>query len=424
MFSSEAISSDMRRSGGFLHSDPKNQSNSKHVSAVGEFWKSREFMGSDFNQYPNQHHQNQGGLARYRSAPSSFLAALLDSTTDNSSSGDESEAFFSALMDGPGDPNQKSNENQMQFPMKQEVGSDLEKEARSGERLPNGQMAGYGSVVNGGGGAVVGSYSVGNGNRNNSSNLIRQSSSPAGFFNGFGVMGEVGNYRVHNHAEAGSSAGGLSNHMNYSSCPSSSSMFMPSIPETENESFGRRNPENGRLRNGNTANGGEYEPEPSLHQDSWNEAPFSNSLKRDRDGHPKMYSNFNGLDDPNGETRKKSHGLVHHLSLPRTSSEMAAAENYLQFGQDTTARCQVRAKRGCATHPRSIAERVRRTRISEKMKKLQDLFPNMDKQTNTAEMLELAVEHIKNLQKQVQTLTDTKAKCVCSSKPQQTSPTT
>ncbi|KAL0289980.1 UNVERIFIED_CONTAM: Transcription factor [Sesamum calycinum] len=102
--------------------------------------------------------------------------------------------------------------------------------------------------------------------------------------------------------------------------------------------------------------------------------------------------------------------LVHHLSLPRTTSEMVAAENYLQFSQDMTARCQVRAKRGCATHPRSIAERVRRTRISENMKKLQDLFPNMDKQTNTAEMLELAVEYIKNLQKQVQTLTDTRAK--------------
>ncbi|KAL0339100.1 UNVERIFIED_CONTAM: Transcription factor [Sesamum angustifolium] len=415
MFSSEAISADMRKSGGFLHSDPRNQSNFKHVSALGEFSKSREFMGSEFYQYQNQHHQNQGGLARYRSAPSSFLAALLDSTTDNSSSGDESDAFFSALMDGPGDPNQKNNENQMQFPMKQEVGSDLEAEPRSGE---NGQMAGYG-----GGGAVVGSYSVGNGNRSNCSNLVRQSSSPAGFFNGFGVMGEVGNYRVHNQAEAGSSASGLSNHMNYSSCPSSSSMFMPSIPETENESIGRHSTENGRLRNGNSANGGEYEHEPSLHHYSWNEPSFSNSLKRDRDGHPKMYSNFSGLEDPNGETRKKSPGY-HHLSLPRTTSELVAAENYLQFGQDTKARCQVRAKRGCATHPRSIAERVRRTRISEKMKKLQDLFPNMDKQTNTAEMLELAVEYIKNLQKQVQTLTETRAKCVCSSKPQQTSHTT
>ncbi|XAR57482.1 hypothetical protein NMG60_11025642 [Bertholletia excelsa] len=41
--------------------------------------------------------------------------------------------------------------------------------------------------------------------------------------------------------------------------------------------------------------------------------------------------------------------------------------------------CRVRAKRGCATHPRSIAERVRRTRISDRLRKLQELVPNMDK---------------------------------------------
>jgi hypothetical protein len=41
--------------------------------------------------------------------------------------------------------------------------------------------------------------------------------------------------------------------------------------------------------------------------------------------------------------------------------------------------CRVRAKRGCATHPRSIAERVRRTRISDRIRRLQELVPNMDK---------------------------------------------
>lgn len=46
------------------------------------------------------------------------------------------------------------------------------------------------------------------------------------------------------------------------------------------------------------------------------------------------------------------------MSLPRTSAEMAVVENYLQFQQETTVPCQVRAKRGFATHPRSIAERV------------------------------------------------------------------
>lgn len=57
------------------------------------------------------------------------------------------------------------------------------------------------------------------------------------------------------------------------------------------------------------------------------------------------------------------------------------------------------------------------------MKKLQDLFPNMDKQANTADMLDLAVESIKDIQKEVQTLNEIRAKCTCSSKRIQTSPT-
>lgn len=50
-------------------------------------------------------------------------------------------------------------------------------------------------------------------------------------------------------------------------------------------------------------------------------------------------------------------GLSHQLSLPKTSSEIAAIEKFLQF-QDSVP-CKIRAKRGCATHPRSIAERVK-----------------------------------------------------------------
>lgn len=193
MFSSEAISRDMSRNSSFFLSNPDSQNNFKHE---GELLKSRDFMGSDLfsNQTQVQQLQQQQsnqacGLARYRSAPSSFLAALLDSNADNSSRGDDSEALFSALMDGPRDLGHKSNNdgNPMQYHLKQELGVELE--PRPGD---NGQM-GYETAVSGGGGSVVGSYSVGmetqvnlginNGNRN-SPNLVRQSSSPAGFFNG------------------------------------------------------------------------------------------------------------------------------------------------------------------------------------------------------------------------------------------------
>lgn len=83
---------------------------------------------------------------------------------------------------------------------------------------------------------------------------------------------------------------------------------------------------------------------------------------------------------------------------------------------EDTVPCRVRAKRGCATHPRSIAERVRRTRISDRIRKLQELVPNMEKQTNTADMLDEAVEYVKNLQKQIQELTEQQKRCKCTTK--------
>uniref|UniRef100_A0A0D3F7B4 BHLH domain-containing protein n=1 Tax=Oryza barthii TaxID=65489 RepID=A0A0D3F7B4_9ORYZ len=96
--------------------------------------------------------------------------------------------------------------------------------------------------------------------------------------------------------------------------------------------------------------------------------------------------------------------------------EMAGMDRYLQLQHDQVP-FKVRAKRGCATHPRSIAERERRTRISEKLRKLQELVPNMDKQTSTADMLDLAVEHIKGLQSQLQALKHEQEKCTCCSRP-------
>ncbi|XP_042463045.1 transcription factor bHLH128-like isoform X3 [Zingiber officinale] len=78
--------------------------------------------------------------------------------------------------------------------------------------------------------------------------------------------------------------------------------------------------------------------------------------------------------------------------------------------------CKVRAKRGCATHPRSIAERERRNRISKRLHKLQGLVPSMDKQTSTSDMLELAIQYIKELRSQVQKLKQERADCTCTSK--------
>lgn len=54
--------------------------------------------------------------------------------------------------------------------------------------------------------------------------------------------------------------------------------------------------------------------------------------------------------------------MSHHLSLPKSASDMGSVDKYLQL-QDSVP-CKVRAKRGCATHPRSIAERVSSTMLS------------------------------------------------------------
>ncbi|CAK9224107.1 unnamed protein product [Sphagnum troendelagicum] len=95
--------------------------------------------------------------------------------------------------------------------------------------------------------------------------------------------------------------------------------------------------------------------------------------------------------------------LTRHMSLPVGKTQMRPGVEDTSFLETVSG---TRAKRGCATHPRSIAERVRRTRISERMKKLQGVVPNMDKQTNTSEMLDEAVEYIRSLQKKVQELTN------------------
>ncbi|GER25905.1 basic helix-loop-helix (bHLH) DNA-bindingsuperfamily protein [Striga asiatica] len=110
----------------------------------------------------------------------------------------------------------------------------------------------------------------------------------------------------------------------------------------------------------------------------------------------------------------EEHGDSHNLlSVPKTAAhEKTDAKKKLLHFEDTVP-CKVRAKRGCATHPRSIAERVRRTRISERMRKLQDIVPNMDKQTTTAKMLDFAVEYIKDLQKQYKALIEIRANCKC-----------
>ncbi|KAK8502378.1 hypothetical protein V6N13_090649 [Hibiscus sabdariffa] len=66
-------------------------------------------------------------------------------------------------------------------------------------------------------------------------------------------------------------------------------------------------------------------------------------------------------------------------------------------------RPRVRARRGQATDPHSIAERLRRERIAERMKALQELVPSCNK-TDRAAMLDEIVDYVKFLRLQVKVL--------------------
>ncbi|XP_041008038.1 transcription factor UNE12-like [Juglans microcarpa x Juglans regia] len=68
-----------------------------------------------------------------------------------------------------------------------------------------------------------------------------------------------------------------------------------------------------------------------------------------------------------------------------------------------TMRPRVRARRGQATDPHSIAERLRRERIAERVRALQELVPSVNKMDRAA-MLDEIVDYVKFLRLQVKVL--------------------
>ncbi|XP_075504314.1 transcription factor bHLH75-like [Primulina tabacum] len=61
----------------------------------------------------------------------------------------------------------------------------------------------------------------------------------------------------------------------------------------------------------------------------------------------------------------------------------------------------VRAKRGQATDSHSLAERLRREKINEKLRCLQDLVPGCYKTMGMAVMLEVIINYVRSLQNQI-----------------------
>ncbi|XWS28267.1 hypothetical protein CRYUN_Cryun25bG0051900 [Craigia yunnanensis] len=412
-----------------------------------------------------QHHQKQmnSGLMRYQSAPSSYFSNILDRDFCQEflyrPSSPETEQIITRFLSssgdaggGDGDTENISDQNlcaitqistiretavkierqpQIMTPMKNQTGV-MQQQQQQGnyssasqnfyqtqpqQPFPNqqsGSTMDY-KITNSTGMARQTQMKMGGGNN---SNLIRHSSSPAGLFSninienlaGFGVMrgmGDYGSSNASNREAAFPSAGR----------PLPSGLMSP-IAEMGNKNMRPNSSENAGFGENHHNNYSSGFPVTSW-DDSMIISGNMSAVKRLREDDRLL----SGLDLDEAETQNTDTGnrppplLAHHLSLPKNSPDMSAIEKFLQH-QDSMP-CKIRAKRGCATHPRSIAERVRRTKISERMRKLQDLVPNMDKQTNTADMLDLAVDYIKDLQKQVKTLSDNRAKCSCANKQQQ-----
>ncbi|PON89232.1 Basic helix-loop-helix transcription factor [Trema orientale] len=425
-------------------------------------------MESDL-QHPQQMSSGPG-LMRYRSAPSSYFTNMLDrefcQQFFNRPSSPETERIFARFMN--------SDSGGLDDTTAQKLSSETTQQTRFVTSTTMGNEAGAGAGT--GAGAVAhqqqqqqqsnlnsyssgsqsfnyhsqskpplpnqslgpsneGSYSMGmnqfppmrTGGLNNST-LIRHSSSPAGLFaniniEGLGAIRGMGSYGASSSTNEEATFSTPNKLKNFSSGPpnTSAGLMSPIDEIIDDKTMVVNNQDGGAFGEGR---GNNYVSSyPSL--GSWDDSAIISDditgLKRLREEDEKPFSGLNTnlpSETQNVETvTRPPTMLAHHLSLPKTSSEMAAIEKFLQF-QDSVP-CKIRAKRGCATHPRSIAERVRRTRISERMRKLQELVPNMEKQTNTADMLDLAVEYIKDLQKQVQTLSDNRAKCTCSNKHQQ-----
>ncbi|CAH1424885.1 unnamed protein product [Lactuca virosa] len=242
-------------------------------------------------------------------------------------------------------------------------------------------------------------------------NLLRQSSSPAGFFahldidNGYPVMRSMDDFRSSRSNVQNSlltSTKRLKNEMGFSGNSHSSSGILSRIPENEGKIMEMKS----NLKDEDYVTG--------YQGGSWDDSDILSDsfLKELEESDHNKLSSLNSSQNQNDVGRIRAPTtLVHHLSLPTSTAELSAMDKLLQFQDSVPLRS--RAKRGCATHPRSIAERVRRTRISERMRKLQELVPNMDKQTNTADMLDLAVDYIKELQKEAESLSDHHAKCIC-----------
>ncbi|KAI3952934.1 hypothetical protein MKX01_028626 [Papaver californicum] len=329
---------------------------------------------------PNHQHRQPGvGLARYVSAPGSFISNIVDSVMGGSGNEDFSN----------GSPNhhithqhQQQQQNQLHHyfsngsSTNESSQADLKPIFQTDSRVYNNgnattTAATTTTTTTSSGGGLQRSYDMNQvASAAGNSSLLRHSSSPAGFFNhlmvdnGFSISNGVGGY-----TKAGT------NTIGHGRLKTQLSFTQDSLSQISEV--------------GESVAGGSSDEGFTV--GTWDDAiNFSNAANKRAKNNSGDIMNMSDLE---------SQSL---FNLPRY--------------QGDSVQCKTRARRGFATHPRSIAERERRGRIAENLRKLQELVPNMDKQTSTADMLDLAVQHIKGLQGDVQKLNKDLEGCTCECK--------
>ncbi|KAG7598330.1 Myc-type basic helix-loop-helix (bHLH) domain [Arabidopsis suecica] len=120
---------------------------------------------------------------------------------------------------------------------------------------------------------------------------------------------------------------------------------------------------------------------------------FSNGALVDADHNNSLFSPnlLHGNKEESGSKRRRK----------RSEEEEAMNEEETQKPKDVV---HVRAKRGQATDSHSLAERVRREKINERLKCLQDLVPGCYKAMGMAVMLDVIIDYVRSLQNQIEFL--------------------
>ncbi|KAL1548946.1 basic helix-loop-helix transcription factor [Salvia divinorum] len=152
-------------------------------------------------------------------------------------------------------------------------------------------------------------------------------------------------------------------------------------------------------------NGAPRSPTLSDHNDGID----GNGFKSIQENDASIKALFNGFTGSLGQISNQSEHFHQPQNFGGAGIATPAAMNEATVsgssggGASGQPRQRVRARRGQATDPHSIAERLRRERIAERMKSLQELVPNANK-TDKASMLDEIIDYVKFLQLQVKVL--------------------